>query len=194
MPDLIREFYNQCQPLCRPSSLRGCTRLNMNPSIILILMAGFAKKKYFKLAKGFFGRAKNCHKVAIQKVEKSLQYAYRGRRIRPRIRRREWITTVGAAARDHNLRYGQFAHALAWSNIKLDRKILADLAVNEPFTFKVVADELRLQMGIPVPRPLHTIEDMIQANLVIRTRLPDSSYVRVDKPIQTEFLLDEKDS
>ena len=113
-------------------------------------MAGFAKKKYFQLAKGFYGRAKNCLKVAIQKVEKSLQYAYIGRRQRPRIRRREWVTTVGAAARDHGLRYAQFAHALTWSNIRLDRKVLADLAINEPFTFKAVADELRMQIGIPV--------------------------------------------
>jgi len=155
-------------------------------------MAGFAKKKYFKLAKGFYGRAKNCHKVAIQKVEKSLQYAYRGRRIRPRLRRREWITTIGAAVRDHGLRYAQFAHALAWSNIRLDRKILADLAINEPFTFKAVADELRLQVGIPVPRPLHTIEHMISENLVVRTRLPDSTSVRIDKPVRTEFFLNEK--
>lgn len=103
-------------------------------------MAGFAKKKYFKLAKGFYGRAKNCHKLAIQKVEKSLQYAYIGRKLRPRTRRRDWISTVSAAVRDHGLRYAQFAHALKWSNIHLDRKIMADLAVNEPFTFKALAD------------------------------------------------------
>lgn len=93
-------------------------------------MAGFAKKKYFKLAKGFYGMTKNCLRVTIPKVEKSLQKAYIGRKLRPRNLRKNWIQTINAATRDLNINYSQFVCGLNRSNIQLDRKILADLAQN----------------------------------------------------------------
>jgi large subunit ribosomal protein L20 len=93
-------------------------------------MAGFSKKKYFKLAKGFYGRAKNCLRITIPKVEKSLQKAYIGRKLRKRTLRRNWIQQINAAARDLNINYSRFICGLNRSNIELDRKILADLAQN----------------------------------------------------------------
>jgi large subunit ribosomal protein L20 len=103
-------------------------------------MAGFSKKKYLRLAKGFYGRAKNCIKLAIPKVEKGLQKAYIGRKLRPRHMRRDWIITISAATRDLNLPYSRFINSLTHSNLNLNRKILADLATNEPFSFKAVFD------------------------------------------------------
>lgn len=149
-------------------------------------MAGFAKKKYFKLAKGFYGRARHCIKIAIAKVHKSLQYAYIGRKLRPRRFRREWIGTISNACRDHGVMYSRFMNALTYSNIGLNRKILADLAENEPYTFKAVVDELKIQAGIMPKEPIFTVEDMIKKNLVVKERLPDEMYKpRPLKPINT---------
>lgn len=108
-------------------------------------MAGFAKKKYFKLAKGFFGRSKNCIRITIPRVEKSLQKAYIGRKLRPRNLRKNWIQIINAATRDLNINYSRFICGLNRSNINLDRKILADLAQYEPFSFKAVVDEIKIQ-------------------------------------------------
>ena len=103
-------------------------------------MAGFAKKKYFQLAKGFYGRSKNCLRITIPRVQKSLQKAYIGRKLRPRILRRNWIQTINTAARDLNINYSTLVCVLNRSNIELDRKILADLAQNEPFSFKSIVN------------------------------------------------------
>jgi len=80
-------------------------------------MAGFSKKKYFQLAKGFYGRAKNCLRITIPRVEKSLQKAYIGRKQRPRILRRNWIQTINTSARDLNITYSQLVCGLNRSNI-----------------------------------------------------------------------------
>ena len=92
-------------------------------------------KKIIKLAKGFRGRAKNCFRIAIEKVEKALQYAYRDRRTRKRDLRGLWVQRINAAARLHGITYSQLIHGLDIVNISLDRKILADMAVrnNEDF-------------------------------------------------------------
>lgn len=111
-------------------------------------MAIFAKKKYLELAKGFRGRAKNCPRVMMPRVEKSLQHAYKGRRLRPRIYRQESIMAINAASREHGVAYNQLVYGLNNSNIQIDRKILANLAVNEPFSFKAVLDEVRTQVGL----------------------------------------------
>jgi large subunit ribosomal protein L20 len=103
-------------------------------------MAQFAKKKYFKLAKGFYGRSKNCLRITIPRVEKSLQKAYVGRKLRPRNLRMLWIQNINAASRDLNINYSQLICGLNRSNIILDRKILSDLAQNEPYSFKSVVD------------------------------------------------------
>lgn len=100
-------------------------------------------KKVLKLAKGFRGRSKNCFRIAIQKVEKALQYAYRDRRVRKRDFRALWIQRINAGVRQHGLVYSQFINGLTLANIDLDRKVLADLAVKEPEAFKAVVDQAK---------------------------------------------------
>ena len=100
-------------------------------------------KKILKLAKGYRGRAKNCYRVAIQKVEKALQYAYRDRRTKKRDFRRLWIQRINAAVRENGLVYSQFINGLKLANITLDRKIIADLAVREPNTFSKIIEKVK---------------------------------------------------
>ena len=96
-------------------------------------------KKVLKLAKGYRGRAKSCFRVAIEKVEKALQYAYRDRRNKKRDFRALWIARINAAARDNGLVYSQFINGLKLAEIDIDRKVLAELAVSEPDAFKEIA-------------------------------------------------------
>lgn len=100
-------------------------------------------KKVLKLAKGYRGRAKNCFRVAIEKVEKALRYAYRDRRARKRDFRSLWIQRINAGVRQYDLVYSQFINGLTLANIDLDRKILADLAVREPEAFKAVVEQVK---------------------------------------------------
>ncbi len=100
-------------------------------------------KKILKLAKGFRGRAKNCFRVAIEKVEKALRYAYRDRRARKRDFRALWIQRINAAVRQHGMVYSQFVNGLNKANIELDRKVLADLAVKEPAAFEAVVEQAK---------------------------------------------------
>ncbi len=103
-------------------------------------------KKVLKLAKGFRGRAKNCFRVAVEKVEKALRYAYRDRRARKRDFRALWIQRINAAVREYGLVYSQFINGLTLANIELDRKVLADLAVREPESFKAVVDQVKVAL------------------------------------------------
>ncbi len=100
-------------------------------------------KKILNLTKGFRGRAKNCFRVAIEKAEKALRYAYRDRRTRKRDFRALWIQRINAAAREHGIVYSQFINGLQLANIDLDRKILADLAVREPVAFAAIAEQVK---------------------------------------------------
>ena len=104
--------------------------------------------KYKKLAKGFRGRAKNVKRIMIPKVEKAQARAYHGRKLRPRELKKEWIMTINAAVREHNISYSQFIWALNRSNMEINRMILAEMAINEPFTFKCIVDEIKLQSGL----------------------------------------------
>jgi large subunit ribosomal protein L20 len=97
-------------------------------------------KKVLKLAKGYRGRAKNCFRVAIEKVEKALQYAYRDRRTRKRNFRALWIQRINAAVRLHGLTYSKFIHGLEIAKVEIDRKVLADLAVREPAAFAEIVN------------------------------------------------------
>ncbi|MDH5398335.1 MAG: 50S ribosomal protein L20 [Cyclobacteriaceae bacterium] len=98
------------------------------------------RKKTMKLAKGYFGRRKNVWTVAKNAVEKGLTYAYRDRRVKKREFRALWIQRINAAARIHGMSYSTFIGALKAHNIDLDRKVLADLATNQPEAFaKIVA-------------------------------------------------------
>lgn len=99
-------------------------------------------KKILKLAKGFRGRSKNCFRIAVEKVEKALSYAYRDRRVRKRDFRALWIQRINAAVREYGLTYSTFINGLNLANIDLDRKVLADLAVREPEAFKNVLDQV----------------------------------------------------
>jgi large subunit ribosomal protein L20 len=98
-------------------------------------------KKVLDRAKGYRGRAGTSFRVAIEKVEKALQYAYRDRRARKRTFRALWIQRINAGARQHGLTYGEFMHGLSLAGIELDRKILSDLAVSEPGTFAALVSE-----------------------------------------------------
>lgn len=100
-------------------------------------------KKIVKMAKGYRGRRKNCFRIAIQSVEKALQYAYRDRRNRKRDFRALWIQRINAAARLHGLAYATFMHGLKCANISLDRKILADMAVHNPDAFQQLVEKSR---------------------------------------------------
>ncbi len=93
-------------------------------------------RKVIKQAKGYYGRRKNTIRVARQAVEKARQYAYRDRKVRKRTFRALWIQRINAAARENGLTYGRLIDGLKKAGIELDRKVLADIAVHEPQTFK----------------------------------------------------------
>jgi large subunit ribosomal protein L20 len=101
------------------------------------------KKKVLKLAKGYFGRRKNVWTVAKNAVEKGLQYQYRDRKARKREFRALWIQRINAGARLHGMSYSQLMGALAKKNVELNRKVLADLAMNEPDTFKAIVESVK---------------------------------------------------
>ena len=101
------------------------------------------RKKVMKQAKGFFGRRKNVWTVAKNAVEKAMQYAYRGRKEKKRSFRSLWITRINAGAREYGMSYSQFMGALKKNNIELNRKVLADLAMNHPEAFKAVVDQVK---------------------------------------------------
>jgi large subunit ribosomal protein L20 len=98
-------------------------------------------RKVIKMAKGYRGRAKNCFRIAIERVEKGLQYAYRDRRNKKRTFRSLWIQRINAAARLNGLTYSRFMSGLKKAGIELDRKVLADIAVNDADGFKALAEQ-----------------------------------------------------
>ena len=97
-------------------------------------------KKILKLAKGFRGRAKSCFRVAIEKVEKALQYAYRDRRAKKRDFRALWIQRINAAVRAEGLTYSKFISLAKKANITLDRKQLSELAIHDKVAFAKVVE------------------------------------------------------
>ena len=98
-------------------------------------------KKILKLAKGYRGRSSTCFRIAIQKVEKALRYAYRDRRAKKRNFRALWIQRINAGARAHGMVYSRFMDGLKKANIALDRKVLSDIAIREPEAFKSLVDK-----------------------------------------------------
>ncbi|MFT6443391.1 MAG: large subunit ribosomal protein L20 [Salibacteraceae bacterium] len=101
------------------------------------------RKKVMKLAKGYFGRRKNVWTVAKNAVEKGLGYAYRDRKAKKREFRKLWIQRINAGSRQHGLSYSQFMGKLKVAKIDLNRKVLADLAMNHPDAFKAVVAKLK---------------------------------------------------
>lgn len=98
-------------------------------------------KKVVKMAKGYRGRGKNVFRVAIERVEKGLQYAYRDRRVKKRTFRALWIQRINAGVREHGMNYSQFMNGMKQAGIELDRKVLSDLAVHEPAAFKNLVEQ-----------------------------------------------------
>jgi large subunit ribosomal protein L20 len=101
------------------------------------------RKRILKLAKGYFGRRKNVWTVAKNAVEKGLQYAYRDRKTKKREFRALWIQRINAGAREHGLSYSQLMGGLKAAGIELNRKVLADLALNNPEAFKGIVAKLK---------------------------------------------------
>ena len=98
-------------------------------------------KKILKLAKGYRGRSKNCFRVAVEKVEKGLQYAYRDRRNRKRDFRALRIQRINAGVREHGLTYSTFINGVKLAGIEIDRKQLSELAATELGAFKAIVDQ-----------------------------------------------------
>ena len=101
------------------------------------------RKKILKAAKGYFGRRKNVYTVAKNAVEKGMLYAYRDRKNNKRNFRSLWIVRINAAARLHGMSYSQFMGKVKANQIELNRKVLADLAVNNPEAFKAVVEKIK---------------------------------------------------
>ncbi len=101
------------------------------------------KKKVLKQAKGFFGRRKNVWTVAKNAVDKSMQYAYVGRKLKKRNYRSMWIVRINAAVREYGMSYSVFMGKLREAGIDLNRKTLADLALNNPEAFKAIVEKVK---------------------------------------------------
>ena len=101
------------------------------------------RKKILKAARGYFGARSKVYTVAKNAVEKAWQYAYRDRRNKKRAFRRLWIARINAGARMEGLSYSKFMHGLKTNGIELNRKVLADLAMNHPEAFKAVVDKVK---------------------------------------------------
>ena len=159
-------------------------------------MATFTRKKYLRLAKTFYGRARNCYRIMIPKVEKALQYAYRDRRRKRRTFREEWITTISSGVREHNVLYSNFIYGLNNSNMNLNRKVLANLAINEPYTFKAIVDEVKIQGNLPeqYKKDMEFVEALSRNYLVydevkeVKPHSPSTiEYLKVDSTAPKEL-------
>jgi large subunit ribosomal protein L20 len=106
-------------------------------------------KKVLALAKGYRGRGSTAYRVAIEKVEKALRYAYRDRRNRKRDFRALWIQRINAAAREHGLTYSEFIHGVKLAGLELDRKVLSDIAIREPDAFRAIVLAARSTLTPP---------------------------------------------
>ena len=90
---------------------------------------------------GYIGRANSCYKIAKTRVERALQHAYVGRKLKKRDMRKLWIQRINAGARQHGITYSQFMSGIKLANISIDRKILADIAVRDPEAFGVIVNQ-----------------------------------------------------
>lgn len=113
------------------------------PRSVNSVAAKARKKKVLKSAKGYFGRRKNVWTVAKNAVEKGLGYAYEGRKLKKRDYRSMWIVRINAAVREHGLSYSVFINKLKEAGIDLNRKALADLALNSPDAFQAIVEKVK---------------------------------------------------
>ena len=109
-------------------------------------------KKVLKAAKGYYGARSRLIKTAKQAVEKAQQYAYRDRKRRKRNFRALWIQRINAATREHGLTYGRFINGLTNLGIEIDRKVLSDIAINDPAAFKALVDKAAKAAASPVAK------------------------------------------
>ncbi|AVM42031.1 50S ribosomal protein L20 [Fastidiosipila sanguinis] len=100
-------------------------------------------KKVIKMAKGYYGRKSINYKVANQAVMKSLSYAYRDRKVKKREFRKLWITRINAACHQNDISYSRFINGLKKAGIELDRKVLADIALNDPKNFSAIVEQAK---------------------------------------------------
>jgi large subunit ribosomal protein L20 len=108
-------------------------------------------KKVLDQAKGYYGRRKNTIRIARQAVEKAGQYAYRDRKVNKRSFRALWIQRINAAVRETGLTYGRFMHGVKLAGIELDRKVMADLAMNEPAAFGAIIAQVQSVLDTQAP-------------------------------------------
>lgn len=113
------------------------------PRSVNAVAAKARRKKILKQAKGYFGRRKNVHTVAKNAVERGHQFAYVGRKQKKRNFRALWIQRINAATREHDMSYSQFMGLLNKKGIELNRKVLADLAMNDATAFKAIVDAVK---------------------------------------------------
>jgi|SRR5690554_343608 len=113
------------------------------PRSVNSVAAKARRDKILKQAKGYFGRRKNVHTVAKNAVEKGLQYAYIGRKQKKRNFRSLWIQRINAAAREHDMSYSEFMGKLNKKDIQLNRKVLADLAMNDKTAFDAIVKAIK---------------------------------------------------
>ncbi len=104
-------------------------------------------KKVIKKAKGFYGRRKNTIRTAKAAVDKSMQYAYRDRKARKRNFRSLWVQRINAAAREHGLTYARLVDGLTKAGVEVDRKVLSDLAINQPQAFAAVVEQAKASLA-----------------------------------------------
>lgn len=104
-------------------------------------------KKVLRKAKGYRGRGSSAFRVAVERVEKAGQYAYRDRRNRKRSFRALWIQRINAGAREHGLTYSGFMHGVRRAGIELDRKVLADIAAREPEAFGAIVEQAKAALA-----------------------------------------------
>ena len=113
------------------------------PRSVNTVAARTRRKKVMKSAKGYWGRRSNVWTVAKNAVEKGLTYAYRDRKVNKRDFRKLWIQRINAGAREHGMSYSQFMGKVNAKGLELNRKVLADLAMNHPDAFKAVVDKVK---------------------------------------------------
>jgi large subunit ribosomal protein L20 len=104
-------------------------------------------KKVIKLAKGYRGRSNNNYRLALERVEKAMQYAYRDRRVKKRSFRALWIQRINAAVRTHDMSYSQFMNGVHKAGIEVDRKVLAELAYSDDAGFKTIVDQAKAALA-----------------------------------------------
>lgn len=169
-------------------------------------MPAWSKEKYARLAKGYRGRNNHCYKLMVWRVEKGMQKAYKDRRRKRRLYRRSWISNINAASREHGLAYSRLIYGLNRSNMQLDRKILSNLATHEPFSFKALVDEVKIQAKIGMldesVAPMSYYQALSERQLVFGTVKPPADedkhelpYIRIrndiDPKLKEQLMIDE---